>query len=131
MLLSFPINDIQPRRGSAAAIRRDSASMSTGAGGLSGELQEYQTSSIKLKEKVTELRRQKAISPIQKQDLDAAIKELQAREIRLKNQLESQMRGLDQLPRTEIAQKRIALGKLSKDFDRVKSVVTLMMISEF
>ena len=28
------------------------------------------------------------------------------------------MRGLDQLPRTEIAQKRIALGKLSKDFDR-------------
>jgi hypothetical protein len=41
--------------------------------------------------------------------------------------------GLDQLtlPRTKIAQKRIALGKLSKDFDRVKSVVTLMMISEF
>ena len=70
-------NDIQPRRGSAAAIRRDSASMSTGAGGLSGELQEYQTSSIKLKEKViTELRWQKAISPIQKQDLNAAIKEL-------------------------------------------------------
>jgi hypothetical protein len=88
VLLSFPINDIQPRRGNAAAIRRDSASMSTGAGGLSGELQEYQTSSIKLKEKVTELRRQKAISPIQKQDLNAAIKELQAREIRLKNQLE-------------------------------------------
>lgn len=31
------------------------------------------------------------------------------------------MRQLDRQPRVEIAQKRIALGKLLKDFDRVKS----------
>ena len=36
------------------------------------------------------------------------------------------MRQLDQLPRTAVAQKRIAIGKLMKDFDRVK--VTLNAI---
>jgi len=48
-------------------------------------------------------------------------------ETRLRNQLEAQTRQLDQLPRTEIAKTRIALGKLSKDFERVKATVVLMI----
>lgn len=33
------------------------------------------------------------------------------------------MKSLDDMPRAEVAQKRIALAKLIKDFDRVKAIV--------
>ena len=130
LLMSF--NDRAPRRGSA--IRRDSASMTQGgsgasleggAGGLSGDLQEYQKVSLKIKEKVSELRRQRVVNASQKEELDTRIQDMKSMEIRIKNELDSQLKGLDQLPRTEIAQKRIALGKISKDFDRIKQLVVL------
>lgn len=39
-------------------------------------------------------------------------------------QLDSEMRHLDLQPRPVVAQKRIALGKLSKDFDRLKGTLS-------
>jgi len=104
---------------------------SSGAGGpasgLSLELQQYQTFSVKLKEKITELRRRKGVSPAERKDLDNQIADITSVETRLRNQLEAQTRQLDQLPRAEIAKSRIALGKLSKDFERVKATVVLMI----
>ena len=37
------------------------------------------------------------------------------------------MRQLDQMPRTAVAQKRIALGKLMKDYDRVKTTLNAVV----
>lgn len=42
----------------------------------------------------------------------------------VKSQLESEMRQLDLQPRPTVAQKRIALGKLSKDFDRLRGTLS-------
>ena len=126
-------NDIQPRRGSAtAAARRDSALNRVSTAGapadaLSSELQGYQTLSVKLKDKISELRRKGGVNAAQRGEVDAYISDLSSVETRLRNQLESQTKQLDQLPRTEIAQKRIALGKISKDFDRVKASVVLLV----
>lgn len=39
-------------------------------------------------------------------------------------QLDAEIRQLDLQPRPSVAQKRIALGKLSKDFDRLKSTLS-------
>ena len=41
--------------------------------------------------------------------------------------MESEMRQLDQMPRTAVAQKRIALGKLLKDFERVKTTLNAVV----
>ena len=104
---------------------------SSGAGGpasgLSLELQQYQAFSVKLKEKITELRRRRGVSLAERKDLDDQIADINSVELRLRNQLEAQTRQLDQLPRTEIAKSRIALGKLSKDFERVKATLVLMI----
>ncbi len=125
-------NDRAPRRSSAAQQKRGSSAgtvESSPGSSLSSDLQEYQAASLKLKEQVAEVRRRyrSGISPAQKEELDTQIQDIQKMETRLRNQLETQVKGLDQLPRTEIAQKRIALGKLSKDFERVKqlAVVTI------
>ncbi len=117
---------------SAAPARRDSAT-AAGAGtggvgigqGLSAELQQYQVLSVKLKEKVGDLRRRKGVSVEERTELDAQISDIQALETRIRNQLESQTKQLDQLPRAEIAKSRIALVKLTKDFERVKATADL------
>lgn len=129
-MMSF--NDRAPRRGSAVPRRGSTGasgnpeSSQGGAGGLSGELQEYQKLGLVMKEKVSDLRRiRTGISKVQHEELNSQIQDLQKMEMRLRNQLETQMKGLDQLPRTEIAQKRITLSKLSKDFERVRQLVVL------
>lgn len=65
--------------------------------------------------------RRRKVGPAEKAELDNQIRELRETDSRLKNQLDFQMKQLENAPRTpELAQKRIALGKLGKDFDKIK-----------
>jgi t-SNARE complex subunit (syntaxin) len=86
---------------------------------LGDSLQRLQRNVMSLKEKITDMRKRE-VNMTAKKDLDKQIQEIRQFEGQLKNQLDGEMRQLDQLPRTSVAQKRIALGKLMKDFDRVK-----------
>lgn len=86
---------------------------------LGDSLQRLQRNVMSLKEKITDMRKRE-VNLMAKKDLDKQIQEIRQFEGQLKNQLDGEMRQLDQLPRTAVAQKRIALGKLMKDFDRVK-----------
>jgi hypothetical protein len=64
------------------------------------------------------------VSPAEKKEIDNQVKELREAEGRLKNQLDYQLKQLDSLPRSgETAQRRIALDKLSKDFQKIKTIV--------
>jgi hypothetical protein len=75
---------------------------------------------LTIKAKVTEMRRRRVL-PSEKAELDQLIRELRELESRVKQQLDRHMKQLENLPRTpELAQKRITLGKLTKDFERVK-----------
>ena len=97
-------NDKVPgRRGSgfgSNAARRPSASSSDIMQNLSFELQSYQTASVKLREKMNEIRKKGgACNSIDKEILDGQVKELKEVETRLKNQLDSQNRQLESLVR--------------------------------
>lgn len=66
--------------------------------------------------------RRRKVGPAEKTEIDLQIKTLRENESRLKIQIDSQMKLLDSQPRsTEVAQKRIALGKLLKDHEKIKA----------
>jgi len=86
---------------------------------LSDSLQTFQRSCVTVKERITDMRRRK-VGPAEKNDLDIQIKEIRELEGKLKNQLDFQISQLENMPRTEAASKRTTLGKLLKDFERIK-----------
>jgi len=86
---------------------------------LSDSLQIFQRSCVAVKDRITDMRRRK-VGPAEKSDLDLQIKEIREMEGKLKNQLDYQMSQLDLIPRTEAAAKRTTLGKLMKDYERIK-----------
>ncbi len=66
--------------------------------------------------------RRRRVGPAEKTELDNQLRDLRELESRLRNQLDFQMKQLDNATRSpELAQKRIALGKLSKDFEKIKA----------
>lgn len=126
-------NDISPQkqqpRGSSTGIRSSSGNISSSSGSsssgdpflqLSDALVGFQKQCITIKDRITELRRRK-VGPSEKNDLDMQIRGLRDLESKLKSQLDSLARQMESSPKSpEIAQKRIALSKLQKDFERVK-----------
>lgn len=120
-------NDISPAKAStsskAAAARSSSDGLSTLSDPiqkLSDLLQTFQKNLKLIKDKIVEYRRRR-IGLAEKNELDTNIKDLKDFESRLKTQLDNELKNIESLPRTaETAQKRIALGKLQKDFERVR-----------
>jgi uncharacterized phage infection (PIP) family protein YhgE len=120
-------NDISPAKAStsskAAAARSSndiSSSFNDPIQRLSDLLQSFQKNLKIIKDKIVEYRRRR-IGLAEKSELDTNIKELKDFENRLKSQLDNELKNIEALPRTaESAQKRIALGKLQKDFERVR-----------
>jgi len=87
---------------------------------LSDALLSFQKQCVVIKDRITELRRRK-VGPSEKNDLDMQIRGLRDLENKLKNQLDNLARQMESAPKSsETVQKRIALGKLQKDFERVK-----------
>jgi len=88
---------------------------------LSDALLSFQKQCVVIKDRITELRRRK-VGPSEKNDLDMQIRGLRDLENKLKNQLDNLGRQMESsAPKSsETVQKRIALGKLQKDFERVK-----------
>ena len=110
--------DINPsgvRSGSMA--RRQSGGSTVNL--LSNELQDFQRVYLRLRDEVSKIRGGSTSTSV-KVELDKDIKNLKAMEARIKNQLEGQQKQLENIPRSEIAQRRIALAKLAKDFDRIR-----------
>ena len=46
-------------------------------------------------------------------------------ETRIKNQLEGQQKQLENMPRSDVAQRRVALAKLTKDFDGIRGAKSI------
>lgn len=86
---------------------------------LGQSLQSLQRDCLAVKESITSMRRRK-VGPAEKTDLDVRIRSVRETESRLGNQLDGQLRLLEKMPRTEAAPKRTAVGKLQKDFERIK-----------
>lgn len=120
-------NDISPAKGSASSKAAAARSSSEGLSALSDPIQKmsdllqtFQKNLKLIKDKIVEYRRRR-IGLAEKNELDTNIKELKDFEGRLKSQLDNELKNIESLPRTaESAQKRIALGKLQKDFERVR-----------
>jgi len=111
-------NDLETKRGGAVGVRP--SGQANDFKSLSDDLQAYQRSWMRLKDKIPDMRRRK-VGMAEKNELETQIRDIRETESRLKSQLELHSRQLDALQRdATVAQKRIALGKLSKDFDRVK-----------
>ena len=71
------------------------------------------------------MRRKQNVSPVEKSDLDIQIKQLRENESKIKIQLDRELSNLDNCPRSEVASKRAALGKLQKDFERIKVILII------
>ena len=72
--------------------------------------------------------KRRKVAAHEKAELDNLVREIREVESRLKNQLDFQNKQLENQPRgAEVAQRRIALGKLAKDFDKIK--VSIQSIS--
>lgn len=108
-------NDIANNTGAAVSGRKSSNALTS----LSNELKELQSSFVRLKDVVSKIQR-KPISSVMKASIDEELKRLRMMESRMKNQTDIQQKKLETLPRAEIAQRRVALGKLTKDFERIK-----------
>lgn len=102
-------------RSSAPAIQR----RQSGGNSVQSELQDFQRVFMKLKHEMSKIRGN-SISTSVKVELDKDMKGLKDMETRIKNQLDSQMKQLENMPRSEIAQRRVGLTKLSKDFERIR-----------
>ena len=108
-------NDIANNTGPAVSGRKSSNALTS----LSNDLKELQSSFVRLKDVVSKIQR-KPISSVMKASIDEELKRLRMMESRMKNQTDIQQKKLETLPRAEIAQRRVALGKLTKDFERIK-----------
>eukprot|EP01035_Chromulina_nebulosa_P020588 gene20588-26696_t len=85
-------------------------------------LQNLQKSAILLRDKITEMRRRK-VGQAEKAELEGKFKDIRELESQIKIKLDSQFKSLEGLPRAEVAQKRLGLGKLQKDYDRLKTLL--------
>lgn len=80
-----------------------------------------------LKDKVTELRRRK-VNLVEKADLDEQLKLMRDLDTQLKVKLDTQYRQLEAQPRTaEVAAKRTMHSKLSKDYDKIKAGLQMIV----
>lgn len=115
---------VRSSRGTAAdSPYAPSSSSSNTLSQLTDSLRLFQRSCQGLKDKTTEMKRRGNVGPTEKNGLDTQIRELREMENKIKSQLDSQIRQLDNLPRNEIASRRAGLAKLQKDFDRVKGAL--------
>mmetsp|Transcript_13618 Transcript_13618/g.22719 ORF Transcript_13618/g.22719 Transcript_13618/m.22719 type:complete len:281 (+) Transcript_13618:59-901(+) len=89
-------------------------------GPLSASLQSLQRDCQALKVTITSMRRRK-IGPSEKNDLDLKIKSLKDGELRLKKDLDAFSQKVESMPRSEAASKRTVMGKMQKDFDKLKT----------
>ena len=83
-----------------------------------------------LRDKLTELRRKGNVTENDKRQYEAYVIETKKLEDNIKTRMDSQLRSLEdpQLQRSvEVVQKRTLLIKLSKDFDRVKASLTVVI----
>lgn len=115
MHCKMSFNDIAAPRDETQPIRRSSNALTT----LSEELKELQSGFVRLKDSVSKIQRT-TISSSMKASVDEELRRLRGMETRLKNQTDIQQKQLESLPRAEVAQRRVALGKLTKDFERIK-----------
>ena len=113
---AMSFNDISPTSVNSIPIGRRPSNASTN---LSNELKELQSSFVRLKDVVSKIQR-KPISTSMKEAIDSEIRRLRAMESKMKNQTDIQQKQLETLPRAEMAQRRVALGKLTKDFERIR-----------
>ena len=77
------------------------------------------------------MRRRQNVSAQEKADLDTQIKGLKEIEQKIKKELDRELNELENLPRSEVASRRAALGKLQKDFERIKVSIKYHMIAYF
>jgi hypothetical protein len=93
-----------------------------GEGNFPDQLQMFQRRTIQTKDKLAEMKRRK-VSVAEKSELDKELKEMRESESRLKNQLDYQLKQLEVAQRSnETAQRRVALDKLSKDFQKIRGI---------
>lgn len=72
--------------------------------------------------------KRRKISSQEKKELDGQLKDLREQESRLRIALDNQLKQLESATRNaETAQKRIALDKLSKDFQKIKAIVLTVL----
>jgi t-SNARE complex subunit (syntaxin) len=116
-------NGMAVRSGRGAASDSPYAPSSSNSNTLSlltDALRLFQRSCQGLKDKTTEMKRRGSVGLLEKNGLDTQIRELREMETKIKFQLDTEMRLLDNLPRNEIASRRASIAKLQKDFDRIK-----------
>lgn len=80
--------------------------------------------------RLTDFRRKSSVSEADKRSFDAYVVETKKLEDSIRSRLDSQMKSLEdpQLQRSvEVVQKRTLLIKLSKDFDRVKASLSVIV----
>lgn len=83
-----------------------------------------------LRDRLTDLRRKGTVTENDKRTYEAYVIDTKKLEDSIKSRMDSQMRSLEdpQLQRSvELVQKRTLLIKLSKDFDRVKASLTVII----
>jgi hypothetical protein len=122
-------NGSQQKPSSVKAVRSSASSGAAqsmggggggGGGGVSDLLITFQRNYMKIKDIMNDFKR-RTISPAEKGMLDMQLREQRDLEQRLRSQLDTQMKLLDSQQRTgEVAQKRLAIVKLQKDFERLK-----------
>ena len=66
------------------------------------------------------MRRRASVTPEEKRHLDKQIRELRDIQSKIKIQMDSELNRLNSVPREQAAAKRATLGKLQKDFERLK-----------
>jgi hypothetical protein len=129
--MSFADAGSRGGNGARGSLRRGSSNSSTTGDplqSLSFELQSLQKFYIRTNDVVGKLKgEKKKISQMKKQDLDKDVRQIRELEIRIKNQLDGHMRELESLPKSGIAQRRIAIGKISKDFERIQGGINVMV----
>eukprot|EP01038_Epipyxis_sp_PR26KG_P012875 gene12875-17253_t len=130
------VNNIRSPSGTVTGSAKFSSGTNSNSSGgdpiaqFGDSLQNFQRKSLSCKDKIKEMRRRK-VGPSEKSELDSQIREIRDIESKLKNQLDHQLQQLETLPRTESAAKRAQLGKLQKDFERLKvSVQSLLSESQ-
>ena len=109
--------DIHPSGGRSGSMVRQNGGSSANL--LSNELQDFQRVYLRLKDETSKIR-SGTIRTSVKVELEKDIKNLKDMETRIKNQLEGQQKQLENMPRSDVAQRRVALAKLTKDFDGIR-----------
>lgn len=118
------------QRTSISSAINTPAGSSSGGGGDTSDLAEslkaFQKDLTFLNNRITEMKR-RMNSATEKTELDKRLKNLQAFEKRIDAQMNDKLQRLENLPRAESAQRRFAIIKLQKDFDRVRPIVQTMV----